>query len=840
MPETLYFGLAVSAKSSSSTTTAQFRNLVSAVPAAPANFDANATDATEINLTWDASTGATIYRIERKGPGESAFSEIGTTVGTSFLDNNLVPNSLYSYRIRAGNNVGLSEYSQVIDETTPSPTVPPTAPTNLLAQAVSQTKVQLSWTDTSALETSFDILRSTNGVDFTSVGQAAANATSFNDLTVQAGTLYYYQVKAVNGAGESPASNTSQTTTPEVDSYTSVDINATPPGETLIYVADTEYDVSAGGLDIWSTADGFRYVYRTLTGDFDMKMQVQSLTGVSPSIKAGLMVRESLDAGSRSIFAGVTQSDGYRLSYRSSTNGSTFNKYKGGTATFPNAWIRLRRAGNIFAGFVSTDGINWTSISTVTMALPDTLHFGMALTGKSSTALATAEFRNLGTYTPPPSGPPSATIVQVGTEPQPDPVSSVTIEFSQPITGFELNDLVLTRDGASVSLTGATLASNDNMTWTLGNLAPSTDRVGTYNLTLLAGSVANADGLLLPASASTSWMMNSLAGTGAADLVRLVRNGSVTDYYLNDQLQYSFDAAPLGTLLIDGSGGDDLLTLDLSSGDPVSSSITFDGGLGQDTVAIIGTAAASQVSFDTTSVSAGGTTLTHSAVERRTFDGGGSVLVNAGEVELLATQSLLGLTIGDGASAVVPAAGALRTLRTDNLSIAANGRLDLNDNDLVVTDGDFAAIQALVFQGFGGTTGITSSTSNGSQILALFDNALAGLTEWNGQTVAPNAIIGRYTFFGDANLDGQVTGDDYTVIDSNLDTDPPVGLEWLSGDMNLDGIVTGDDYTVIDSNLGLAELASRPLAPSSLFSVKPIEISSEEDEDPERMADMLT
>jgi hypothetical protein len=29
------------------------------------------------------------------------------------------------------------------------------------------------------------------------------------------------------------------------------------------------------------------------------------------------------------------------------------------------------------------------------------------------------------------------------------------------------------------------------------------------------------------------------------------------------------------------------------------------------------------------------------------------------------------------------------------------------------------------------------------------------------------------------------------------------GLEWLSGDANLDGIVTGDDYTVIDANLGL-------------------------------------
>jgi hypothetical protein len=58
-----------------------------------------------------------------------------------------------------------------------------------------------------------------------------------------------------------------------------------------------------------------------------------------------------------------------------------------------------------------------------------------------------------------------------------------------------------------------------------------------------------------------------------------------------------------------------------------------------------------------------------------------------------------------------------------------------------------------------------------------------------------------------------VTGDDYGVIDANLDTTPPVGLAWLSGDTNLDGSVTGDDYGVIDANLGLAR--ATPSAPAA-------------------------
>jgi hypothetical protein len=99
----------------------------------------------------------------------------------------------------------------------------------------------------------------------------------------------------------------------------------------------------------------------------------------------------------------------------------------------------------------------------------------------------------------------------------------------------------------------------------------------------------------------------------------------------------------------------------------------------------------------------------------------------------------------------------------------------------------------------------------------MFDNSLIGATDWQGVPIGANAVVGKYTYFGDVNFDGQVTGDDYTIIDSNLNTTPPVGLEWLSGDANLDGIVTGDDYTTIDSNLGLG--VGNPLSGSSLSAV---------------------
>jgi hypothetical protein len=204
-------------------------------------------------------------------------------------------------------------------------------------------------------------------------------------------------------------------------------------------------------------------------------------------------------------------------------------------------------------------------------------------------------------------------------------------------------------------------------------------------------------------------------------------------------------------------------------------------------------------------------TWTHSGV----ITGTGS-LTKSGVGTVTTTNGISAgaLTVSNGRLAISPNGTSTSVTRISTLSIAAGAALDLADNDIVVNNGNFNQIQGLVIQGFGTTTGIISSTSDGSQILALFDNALVGAGTWAGQSIGANAIVGKYTYFGDMNIDGQVSGDDYTVIDSNLNTAPAVGLGWLSGDANLDGAITGDDYTVIDANLGLG--AGNPLAASRI------------------------
>jgi autotransporter-associated beta strand protein len=96
-------------------------------------------------------------------------------------------------------------------------------------------------------------------------------------------------------------------------------------------------------------------------------------------------------------------------------------------------------------------------------------------------------------------------------------VGTVTIAFSEQVSGFDLADLSLTRGGVSVSLAGATLTSLDNKTFTLGNLTGITSTAGTYALALAAvgAGITDSSGNALAVGSTTTWTLNSSAPTAS-------------------------------------------------------------------------------------------------------------------------------------------------------------------------------------------------------------------------------------------------------------------------------------------------------------------------------------
>ena len=54
-------------------------------------------------------------------------------------------------------------------------------------------------------------------------------------------------------------------------------------------------------------------------------------------------------------------------------------------------------------------------------------------------------------------------------------------------------------------------------------------------------------------------------------------------------------------------------------------------------------------------------------------------------------------------------------------------------------------------------------------------------------------VLARYTYYGDANLNGKVDGSDYSLIDAAFTA--KAAATWGNGNFNYDNAINGSDYT---------------------------------------------
>jgi len=188
-------------------------------PAAPANLAATAVSSSQINLTWADSDTEQGFKIERcTGAGCSDFAQIATVGAnvTSYSNTGLTPSTSYSYRVRAYNAAGDSDYSNTASAVTQAAPALPAAPTNLVATAVSKSQINLTWTDNASNETGFRIERCKGSTctNFSQIATVGANVTSYANTKLTANTTYRYRVYAYNASGNSGYSNIASATTP--------------------------------------------------------------------------------------------------------------------------------------------------------------------------------------------------------------------------------------------------------------------------------------------------------------------------------------------------------------------------------------------------------------------------------------------------------------------------------------------------------------------------------------------------------------------------------------------------------------------------------------------------
>ncbi len=143
-----------------------------------------------------------------------------------------------------------------------------------------------------------------------------------------------------------------------------------------------EIEMFAGGGDFWGNSDSGQIVYQTLSGDFDVKVQIKS--NQRPSNRNGIMVRESLNADSAMVTATWNPDAKYGFFSRATTGANvdwagTPRNWVCDNTPPPNVWLRLSRSGNTYTGYYSADGEAWISLGSSTVdAIPGTALVGLA------------------------------------------------------------------------------------------------------------------------------------------------------------------------------------------------------------------------------------------------------------------------------------------------------------------------------------------------------------------------------------------------------------------------------------------------------------------------------
>ena len=285
----------------------------------------------------------------------------------------------------------------------------------------------------------------------------------------------------------------------------------------------------------------------------------------------------------------------------------------------------------------------------------------------------------------------------------------------------------------------------------------------------------------------------------------LTNNAAVTlgELYINNANAYTVSGS--GSLTMSVASGSALIDV-LGGSHSVDVPVTF----ASNTVINVASGAALVI----------GSPVTVNANQIVTPSGGGTISYQSSITLQSAAGIMFGnsfhataLTLSSGSAAVVSHGSnpqllvQLDQLNFGNTTDAWQGKLDLNDNDMIVHNGSIANITNQIKEGYGtgiwnGAAGIVSSaaigTGNKTLGVELNDdgNGNALVTAFDGQTVINTDVLVKYTYFGDANLDGMVNGSDYTLIDNGFNS----GLSgWRDGDFNYDGAINGDDYMLIDN-----------------------------------------
>jgi autotransporter-associated beta strand protein len=297
----------------------------------------------------------------------------------------------------------------------------------------------------------------------------------------------------------------------------------------------------------------------------------------------------------------------------------------------------------------------------------------------------------------------------------------------------------------------------------------------------------------------------------ASSTVTLDDAWSVGTVTFNNSHSYTLAAGSGGMLVMDGGSGSAAIN-DSTGSHFISAPVTLNTNT---TITVTNSGTSLQISG-----AIGGT--------------GGITMSGSGSLVLDAANTYAGTTTVSGGKLIVGASGGLPN--KNKLSIGASGKVQLATNTgletlssltintggaLDVTNNHFiidfsgtdpiATIRGYLSTGYAGG----AWTGNGIDTSAVASGYGIGYADGSDHIVtglSSGQIEVKYTLYGDADLDGSVTGSDFTILVGNIGK---AAAAWDKGDFDYDGSVTGSDFTALVGNLGKSATGAALVLPAA-------------------------
>jgi len=311
--------------------------------------------------------------MDQDGDGLSGEAEQDVFVGTFTIDGD-APQIVGAFSVQNGTKIGV-EFDEIVDVTAA------TSVGTYRVNGAAPQQAELKDDERSVVLTVPALLGDSFELTVTDLGDALGNRATLDTI----GTILGLEHRDLGTPGTDPR---------ERGSVVTFDGN--------------RFENVAGGSAIWNKQDAGQWLFERRVGDFDVCVQLESLKKTGSWTQAGLIARESADAKSRHVYVHVQYGTGnnrYAAGCRASTGGDTAYWPETPTSVHvpvPNAWMRLKREGDVFIAMHGTNGTDWIEYARLTQSLPGTLLVGLATSAVNNNAgqATTAIYRHFDDLTP--------------------------------------------------------------------------------------------------------------------------------------------------------------------------------------------------------------------------------------------------------------------------------------------------------------------------------------------------------------------------------------------------------------------------------------------------------